>query len=64
MNPRVGAAGPVDRLANPIAEAGQGRLEFSLDGPDPRPLSLETRKVRAVVFDRGAKAPRNTLSSV
>jgi hypothetical protein len=62
MHPGVGAAGPVDRLANPIAEAGQGRLEFPLDRPDSGPLSLEAGKVRAIVFNRGAEAPRRALS--
>jgi hypothetical protein len=64
MDPRVGAAGPVDRLTNPIAEACQSRLEFSLDRPDPRPLGLEAGKVRAVVFNRRAEAWRHGLSTV
>jgi hypothetical protein len=64
MDPGVGPAGPVDRLTDPVAEARQRCLEFSLDCPDSRPLELEPGEVRAVVFNRCAKAPRNTLSSV
>jgi hypothetical protein len=51
MNPGVGPAGSVDRLADPVSEACQGCLEFPLDCPDTRPLELETGEVRAVVFN-------------
>jgi hypothetical protein len=68
MDPGVGPAGPVDRLADPVAEARQCRLEFSLDCPDPRPLELEPGEVRAVVFDPSPEPtsrpnPGDTLSS-
>jgi hypothetical protein len=62
MHPGVRAAGPVDRLANPLMEVCQRGFEFPLDRPDPRSLDLEAGIVRAVVFDRGAKAPRRDLS--
>ncbi len=51
MNPGVGAAGPVDRPANPIGEACQRGFEFPLDGPDPGSLDLEAGVIRAVVFN-------------
>jgi hypothetical protein len=51
----VGAAGPIDRLADPVSEASQRGFEFPLDRPDPGPLSLEAGKVRAVIFNPGAK---------
>ena len=35
VNPGVRASGPVDRLARPIAEAGERGFEFPLDRPDP-----------------------------
>ena len=47
----IGAAGPVDRLASPVAEAGQRGFEFPLDRPDPGPLGLEAGEVRSVVFN-------------
>jgi hypothetical protein len=49
----VRAAGPVDRMASPVVEAGQRGFEFPLDRPDPGPLGLEAGKVRAVIFDPG-----------
>ena len=51
MHPGVRSAGPVDRMTGPIAEASQTGFEFSLDGPDPGPLGLETGEVRAIVFN-------------
>jgi hypothetical protein len=51
MHPGVGAAGPVDRPADPIAESCQCGLEFALDCPETWSLDLEAGKVRAVVFD-------------
>jgi hypothetical protein len=47
----VRAAGPVDRMASPVVEAGQRGFEFPLDRPDPGPLGLEAGKVRAVIFN-------------
>jgi hypothetical protein len=47
----VRAAGPVDRVADPVVEASQRGFEFPLDRPDPGPLGLEAGKVRAVVFN-------------
>src|SRR5439155_18733844 len=43
------------RLANPITEACQGRLQLPLDRPGSR-LDLETGKVRSVIFDPGSEA--------
>ncbi len=51
MDPGVGAAGPVDRLADPIGEACQRGFEFPLDRSDPGSLDLEAGVVRAVVFN-------------
>jgi len=51
MHPGVRAAGPVDRLANPVPEASQRGFEFPLDRPDSGPLGLEAGEVRAVVFN-------------
>ena len=63
VHPGVGSACPVDRLTLPIAEARQRGFEFPLDRPDSR-LSLEAEEVRPVIFNRGAIAPRHTLSGV
>ena len=54
MDPGVRSAGSVDRVAGPVAEAGQTGFELSLDRPDPGPLSLEAGEVRSVVFNPGA----------
>ena len=54
MHSGVRAAGPIDRLADPVSEAGQRGFEFPLDGPDPGPLGLEAGVVRAVIFNPGA----------
>jgi hypothetical protein len=62
VDPGVRAAGPVDRLADPLVEACERGFEFPLDRPDPGSLDLEAGIVRAVVFDRGAEAPRRDLS--
>ena len=64
----VRAAGPVDRMAGPVVEAGQRGFEFPLDRPDPRPLGLEAGKVRAVIFNPGpipltGRCRRSALSS-
>jgi hypothetical protein len=58
VNPGVGPAGPVDRPTDPVSEARQGCLEFSLDCPDPSPLELETGEVRPVVFNPGPEPKR------
>jgi hypothetical protein len=54
MHSGIRAAGPIDRLANPVSEAGQRGFEFPLDRPDPGPLGLEAGEVRAVIFNPGA----------
>jgi hypothetical protein len=62
VDPGVRAAGPVDRVTHLVVEVGQRGLELSLDCPDTRSLDLEAGKVRAVIFDGGAEAPRGRLS--
>src|SRR5439155_1694038 len=57
----VGSAGSIDATPGPIAEAGQRLLELSLDRPGTW-LDLEPGKVRSVVFDRCAIAPRRAVS--
>jgi hypothetical protein len=56
MHPGVGPSCAHDRLADSATQAGQRGLELSLDGPGPR-LSLKTRELRAVVFNRGPEPP-------
>jgi hypothetical protein len=61
VDPGIGSAGPVDRLAFPTGQAGQRGLEFTLDRASSR-LDLEPGKVRAVVFDPRAVAHEGLLS--
>ncbi len=62
MHAGIGPACPVDPPLHPVTEAGQRGLQDPLDRPFPR-IDLEPGKVRSVVFDPGAKAPGDALSS-
>ena len=63
MDTGIRSAGRVHRPTNPIAEARQRGFELPLDRPDPWLLHLEAGKIRPVIFDGGAEAPRGGLSS-
>jgi len=56
----------VHRLARSAVQAGQRGFELPLDRPDPRPLSLKSGELRAVVFNRrpvARSAPRRDVLS-